>query len=122
VTREDRRYRVLVVDDCEQLRKSYARSLVNCDVVLADDGRSAARILADDEAFDAIVSDFQMPDWDGAQLHWHLSRNQPHLVPRMIFVTGAPGDPFFKTCENVVVMKGGRFEEIEELIAEMVDG
>lgn len=116
---ETRRYRVLVVDDDEILRKCYIRSLKGCDVVTAASGREAARILAEDDAFDVIVSDFQMPDWDGAQLHWHLSRNQPHLVSKILFVTGSPGEPFFKTCENTVVMKGGAYEHIEELIEEI---
>jgi CheY-like chemotaxis protein len=116
-----RRYRVLVVDDNDQLRKSYVRSLKGCDVVEACSGREAARILAEDEAFDVIVSDFQMPDWDGAQLHWHLSRKQPHLVSRVLFVTGCPGDPFFGTCDNTVLMKGGSFDYIEELIREIAE-
>jgi len=122
VAPSERRYRVLVVDDNDQLRQSYVRGLRDfCDIVQASDGREAARILAEDEAFDVILSDFQMPGWDGAQLHYHLSRKQPHLVSRILFVTGSPGEPFFGTCDNMVLMKGGPYGYIGEIIREIAE-
>jgi CheY-like chemotaxis protein len=38
--------------------------------------------------FDLILSDIRMPELDGPGLYWEIERRDPHMLQRMIFLTG----------------------------------
>ena len=64
--------RVLVVDDSQMARKHITRVLknmgINC-VTTANDGKEAIKVFTQEqEAFDLIVTDFNMPEMDGQEL------------------------------------------------------
>jgi len=83
------RRRVLVVDDEAPVVRSLRRMLVvDHDVVVAASGREAIEILAEDDAFDAVLCDVMMPDLTGADVHREIARRSPDLARRFVFVTG----------------------------------
>ena len=44
-------------------------------------------------AYDLILCDVRMPELDGPSLYRRLARQQPHLCPRLIFLTGDTLEP-----------------------------
>ena len=80
---------VLVVDDEPDLSELIAELLGahGYRVVTAENGRAALDRLAR-TSFDIILSDFRMPELDGPGLYRELERQHPHLVPRLVFMTG----------------------------------
>jgi PAS domain S-box-containing protein len=84
-----RRGRVLIVDDEPLIRSSLARLLRReHDVVEAPGGRAAEAMLTSDESFDVILCDLIMPEMSGMELHTRLASTRPHLVDRMVFMSG----------------------------------
>jgi CheY-like chemotaxis protein len=85
---------ILVVDDEPSLARGLARLLERDGhtVDIAADGRQAlARLEA--RAYDCILCDVRMPELDGPSLYRLLERQQPHLCPRLIFLTGDTLEP-----------------------------
>ncbi len=84
-----RRARVLVIDDERMLRKAVRRVLEPThEVVEAQDGAEGLEILAHGPAFDVVICDLMMPGVDGVGVHESLSRSDPKLLERFVFVTG----------------------------------
>jgi PAS domain S-box-containing protein len=83
------RRKVLVVDDEPEVREVLADilSLDGHQIEAASSGNAALRILAH-ENFDLILSDMRMPDVDGPGLYTRIKNAYPHLVDRIIFITG----------------------------------
>ena len=86
---ERRASRVLVVDDDDLVRRTFARVLSHhgCTVITAPHGHQAIELLADGD-FDVIVSDVQMPDISGIELLRQVRSHDLELP--VILVTGAP--------------------------------
>ncbi len=83
--------RVLIVDDEEPMRSALGRFYVRrgWSVSEAKDGLAAYRYLIDaGETFDLIVSDMNMPDLSGIELHAHLRQSRPELLDRLLLCTG----------------------------------
>lgn len=84
-----RRPRLLIIDDEPLIGRTLEVLLGDRhDVVLANSGDEAKRILATDGPFDAILCDLMMPLVNGMQLHQWLAETHPELAPRMVFMTG----------------------------------
>jgi PAS domain S-box-containing protein len=81
--------RVLVVDDEPEVRELLADilSLDGHQIEVASSGNAALRILAHKD-FDIILSDMRMPDVDGPGLYTRIKNAYPHLIDRLIFITG----------------------------------
>lgn len=73
--------RILFVEDDEDLRKIHAEKLqndLNSTVIVAHSGNHAIEILETGSQFDFIVSDYRMPDGDGAKLlEYVTNKNLP---------------------------------------------
>ena len=81
--------RVLVVDDEPLVRTVVSRTLGrDHDIVTAGSAAEALARVACGEAFDLVLSDLQMPEQTGMDLHAELSRVAPELARRMIFFSG----------------------------------
>lgn len=80
---------VLLVEDEPMLARAYGRVLTNAGqrVVLVNDGREALRAI-DEQHFDAVVSDIEMPEMNGMELLSAL-RGRGDETP-LVFMTGAP--------------------------------
>ena len=85
--------RVLVVDDNETNRRVLATRLahVGYDVALASSGREALvtmrLALAANRGFDLVLSDFQMPDMDGAMLGERINTDPALSHARVVLLT-----------------------------------
>ena len=80
---------ILVVDD-ESGITSALEYLLQCDgyeVETAANGRIALEKLRA-RTYDLLLSDLRMPELDGMGLYEELAQHYPHLLPRLIFLTG----------------------------------
>ena len=80
---------VLVVDDEPDVAKTLA-DLLRLDhhrVDVAPNGRAALEKLRA-ETYDLVLSDLKMPELDGPGLYETLARDHPHLLRRVVFLTG----------------------------------
>jgi two-component system cell cycle sensor histidine kinase/response regulator CckA len=84
---------ILIVDDDELVARSLRRALRFHDVVVARNGREALQHVASGKAFDVILCDLMMPEMTGMQVHAELSRIQPDVAEKMIFITGGAFTP-----------------------------
>jgi CheY-like chemotaxis protein len=80
-------YRILVVDDEPLIARAIKRALAPYVVQIANDGEEALAALARN-TFDAILCDLMMPRVSGADLYAHIEKNYPHLLNRIVFMTG----------------------------------
>ncbi|MFO0659414.1 MAG: ATP-binding protein [Polyangiaceae bacterium] len=83
------RPRVLFIDDEAMLLRLFRSVLsADCDLVLAESGFRALEILRDDQRFDLIVCDLQMPHIDGVKVYEDTLKHTPSLASRFVFSTG----------------------------------
>lgn len=83
--------RVLVVDDTASVRRFHAVILeaAGFDVVEADGGRSALRILRNDPSIEAVLLDEHMPDLGGLATLQAIRADAATTLLPVIFVTGS---------------------------------
>ncbi len=105
------RGRVLVVDDEPSILRAVSRTLSRShDVVTATDGDEALLVLRQaPDGFDAVMTDVQMPRLDGVALYRAVERELPHLLDRMVFMTGgvfaADVEGFLRSLKHRVLRK-----------------
>jgi DNA-binding NtrC family response regulator len=82
-------YRVLVVDDEDVVRLSYAAALAaaNCELATARDGAEAIRAM-ERATCDVVFLDLRMPGRDGMSVLKDIKRNWPES--EVVIVTGYP--------------------------------
>lgn len=103
--------RVLVMDDDRLVRAAFVRGLSrHYDLVEASSGEEALEVLgAAAEPFDVIVADLTLPGMDGVRFFELLSQQFPHLVDRVLFVTGGStnqrAEYFVRKTRNEVLFK-----------------
>jgi DNA-binding NtrC family response regulator len=92
--------RILVVDDEEIVRLSYARALrgEQCNVELAWNGKAALQIMGRD-AFDVVLLDLRMPEMDGMAVLKAIKENWPDS--EVVVITG---DPTVESAKAAVSM------------------
>jgi signal transduction histidine kinase len=84
-----RRGRILVVDDEQLVLQGVKRMLFKeHEVVAVRAAAEALALCAGGDKFDVILCDLMMPDMTGMDFHDELSRVAPHLLDRVIFMTG----------------------------------
>lgn len=83
------RKNVLVVDDEDAVRKSYARSLcgTRCEVETVPDGAEALRAM-ERQAFDLVMLDLRMPGMDGMAVLKEIKDKWPES--EVVVITGFP--------------------------------
>lgn len=82
--------RVLVVDDSSLARKHICRVLNNMGIQLitqAVDGKQGAEIFAQNQDFDLVVTDFNMPEMDGQQLIQFIRQELGNSIVPILMVT-----------------------------------
>ena len=86
---EQRRYRVLLVDDEPRVAQTMERLLRrDYDITVAECGHDALAHVAAGARFDAIVSDVMMPNMTGVELLAEIERIAPAQAAHMIFLSG----------------------------------
>ena len=117
--------RILAVDDSPQIRKVMQRFLKNHDLVCCSNGSDALALLKDDDGFDVIISDMDMPVMDGASLYHALHEHDPMLASRVMFVTGGGASReqqrFLQTTTRQVISKPFRVDDLNYAIADIVE-
>jgi DNA-binding NtrC family response regulator len=101
---EERRIRVLVVDDEPALRKSLARILTSrsCEVMTADDGQAALEVLEKTRP-DVVLSDLLMPRMTGLQLLEETKKRWPEI--EVVLMTA-----YADVDTAVAAVKGGAYD------------
>ena len=81
--------RVLVVDDEKVIRDLFQSilELEGFQVSTASSAREALKLLRE-ETFDVAVLDLKLPDMNGIHLFHQIERHYPHLVNRVLFLSG----------------------------------
>jgi len=88
VRSEERRARVLIVDDDPAVLSALNRLVsLHHEVVPVGGGVAALELLRAGARFDAILCDVMMPDLSGMGLHEALVRERPEMASRMVFVS-----------------------------------
>jgi nitrogen-specific signal transduction histidine kinase len=88
-TKLTRRGRVLVIDDEDSLVQAIRRYVSqDHDVDGTTSARQAIEMLARGERYDAIVCDLMMPQVTGMDVYAAVTRLDPALAEKMVFVTG----------------------------------
>lgn len=124
--------RVLVVDDDEAVRESSARAvrlllgLGPEDVMTARSGREAVLLLIGEEAagrkVDVVLSDFSMPNWDGAQLYDQIEARWPDLAGRFVIQTGDPTNQKVQGLakRGVTILEKGVSSNIAQILSGII--
>ncbi|MBI2494184.1 MAG: response regulator [Candidatus Rokubacteria bacterium] len=113
---------ILVVDDEPEVANILAEMLAaeGHRVTTAANGALALDALHQG-AYDIILSDVRMPELDGPGLYRELERQHPHLVRRLVFLTGDTLSPetreFLDRARAPSLSKPFDAEEIRRLIA-----
>ncbi|HET90930.1 MAG TPA: response regulator [Chloroflexi bacterium] len=85
-------HRILIVDDHPRVASSLQiglERLPNCEVCVATGGEQALRLF-EQQPFDLLITDYQMPDTDGLTLATHIRQLYPQTI---IFVFTAHDSP-----------------------------
>jgi two-component system cell cycle sensor histidine kinase/response regulator CckA len=123
---EQRRARVLVVDDDSRVLSVLSRLLDVHHVSVAQGARAAlAQLAAPDARFDAVVCDVLMPDMSGIDLYHEIARRDPALMGRFVFLSGGANTEiarvFLRSVDNLCLKKPPQRKEllaaIEQLLA-----
>jgi len=106
-TRQGRCLRVLVVDDRLTIRSLIAELLCSNghEVMEAENGRRAVEILGQ-HAVDLVITDACMPELGGRGLYEHIEKRHPHLLDKVIVITGhlREDTEFFQTSTRVPIL------------------
>jgi PAS domain S-box-containing protein len=86
--------RVLVIDDDRVLGNAFRMTLArDFDVRVVSSGVEALEVLADDGTFDFIFCDLMMPEMSGMDVFAELTRRQPEVSEKVLFMTGGVYSP-----------------------------
>lgn len=90
---------VLVVDDDPDIRRLLRLVLEQDGILVSDakDGKAAYRLIQEND-FDAVISDNDMPQMSGVELYRILSDIRPGLARRFILFTAAKPSNFDEDC------------------------
>jgi signal transduction histidine kinase len=116
--------RVLVIDDQPSFLVSLRlamRGLVELHEECS--AREALARLRSAERFDAVLCDLMMPDLSGIDFHEHVFRDLPHMLPKIIYMTGGAfterARQFLLAVPNPRIEKPFLPEQLEDLLARL---
>jgi len=121
----DKKYKILVVDDNEEVLKTISQFLrqKDYDVVAASNGLDALKYCEQEpEAFDLVVTDLVMPNISGVAIISIVKEKYPHTP--VVAITGWGEHPEALATEanaNVVLEKPFELSKLNEVIAELIE-
>ncbi|OGR10086.1 MAG: hypothetical protein A2341_21330 [Deltaproteobacteria bacterium RIFOXYB12_FULL_58_9] len=125
VAHEPQRFRILIVDDEVGITRALRRLFsTDHDVVAATSGDEALRLLsADEEPFDVVVCDLLMPNVTGMDVFDKVTRNDPAMTNRFVFMTGsaftARARGFVERVTNICLRKPFDLDEVRRTVLHM---
>jgi CheY-like chemotaxis protein len=76
-------------------------------------------------AYEVILGDMRMPDLDGPGFYRELERRQPHLLPRVVFLSGdvlsAEAQAFFAQVDNRRLEKPFKAAAVRQVIQQVLE-
>ncbi|MEM7121060.1 MAG: PAS-domain containing protein [Pseudomonadota bacterium] len=117
--------RVLIIDDEADIRDLLGDILQSLDLRIdgAADGREALDRLETGD-YDLIICDLWMPDLDGKAVYAEMERRVPHLLDRLIFVTGdllsQPTDAFLTKTGRPYLTKPFLPGQVRSTVADLL--
>ncbi len=116
--------RILIVDDEDGIRNAMVRMLRSHEVVQADSGAEARKLLETDRAFDLVLCDMMMPEVSGMDLHQWLLEAHPTLAERVIFITGGAFTPrtreYLNQVDNLRIEKPFDVANFRKIVNEFI--
>jgi CheY-like chemotaxis protein len=117
-------YRILIVEDDADSREGLALLLgLDHHVEAVKTGQEVLDLLSH-RTYDVILSDLRMPGMSGEELYSRISRDSPHLVSRVVFVTGQLPSAAFEALDSAmsvtILTKPVSPERLKQTIAEVV--
>lgn len=118
-----RRPRVLCVDDEQMICNTLRRLLSpDCDVITTTSAVDALDKISHAGEFDVVFCDLMMPQVTGMDLYAELMKKAPHVVPRIIFLTGGAYTPraraFLRETGCAYIEKPFESRQIRAVVAE----
>jgi DNA-binding NtrC family response regulator len=119
--------KILIVDDELMLLLSMQRMLEDSyDISTATGGRQAINMInQENDNFDLIITDINMPDVNGVDLYFDVQKNHPNLAKRMIFMTGANLTTdiknFLNTNKNICISKPFESDLLFKVIEDFIN-
>ncbi len=99
------------------MTKVTGKGAVGCDVVLAEDGVEALAIF-NENSFDLVLTDLQIPIVDGSRLAHFIKERAPNTP--VILLTGADSETVCKKAKNCyidsVIFKPFKLEDFEKTV------
>ncbi|GEM_PF-2510544 len=125
-SKELKNLRILVVDD-EQTILDFISMIFAKEgsaIDKAKNGRRAIEYLLSND-YDIVISDFKMPGMNGFELYGWIKENKPHLLEKIIFVTGdilnQEVQMFFQKTGVFHINKPFGFNELKKIISEIIE-
>jgi two-component system NtrC family sensor kinase len=116
---------ILLIDDEAAMHRALAPLLRRSghDITSAANGQEGLAAL-DTRSYEVILCDMRMPDLDGPGFYRELERRQPHLLPRVVFLTGdvlsAKAQAFFAQVDNRRLEKPFKAEAVRRVIQQVL--
>jgi len=113
--------RILVVDDEASILKFISMILESAGstVDAAGSGDKALAYLVEND-YDLVISDLRMPGIDGWKLFDWVKQNRPHIVKKLIFISGDIMNPdaqtFFKDSELLYLKKPFSIDDLKKIV------
>ena len=117
---------VLLIDDELGVQKALGRVLQRSghEVTTAASGLEGLAAL-EKRSYEVILCDMRMPDLDGPGFYRELERRYPHLVPRIIFLTGDALSPdvqtFFTQVDRPRLIKPFNAQKVRQVIQQVLE-
>ncbi|HVV87434.1 MAG TPA: response regulator [Kofleriaceae bacterium] len=124
-TGDERRGRILVVDDEPLILKAMKRVLRDHDVVCVTGAAEALALIDGGARFDLLLSDMMMPSMTGMELYQRLAAEHPEVARRVVFVTGGAMNAriadFLAVVPNLWFEKPVPVDELRALVQRRLD-
>ncbi|MCV6590381.1 MAG: response regulator [Marinobacterium sp.] len=127
VPEENAHIRVLVVDDSRMSRRFVQQMLENLgvtNIIEAVDGAQALALLQDEETFDLVITDYNMPNVDGKELTEHIRQGDRHPNVPILMITSEQNEQQLAAIQragvSAVVNKPLSYDMVKTLIERLV--
>jgi CheY-like chemotaxis protein len=118
----ERRGRILAVDDEPQMGRLLQGVLKGHEVVTVSSAVDALATLRSGERFDIIFCDLTMPQMTGMEFYETLESELPEVAKRIVFLTGGGFTPkartFLEQVKNQRVYKPFEVDALRAMVAE----
>jgi CheY-like chemotaxis protein len=120
-----RRARLLLIDDEPGVQRALRNLLQRSghEITIVENGHEGLAALQEG-SYDVILCDVRMPGLDGPGLYSELERRSPHLLSRLIFLTGDVLSPevqdFFEQVDCPYLIKPFQVQDVRHLIQQVL--